>query len=89
MHSNVNNSKFNTIASMSSSNKSKQNTHAGADYDANSNSQLDILNESFTNSINSSNNAAVVSGNAGTCVGTSRKGAALYIICDKSQAKVN
>lgn len=50
--------------------KSARNQHH--DVDTNSNSQVDILNESFSNSITSSN---------------IRKGASLYIICEKSQLK--
>ena len=52
--------------------KSARNQH-GIDADTNSNSQVDVLNESFSNSITSSSNI--------------KKGASLYIICEKSQLK--
>lgn len=74
-----NSGKFNTIASHSSSNNShsmsahKYNkNNFNYDVDTNSNSQIDNLNESFSNSISSSN---------------VKKGASLYIICEKSQVK--
>ena len=44
------------------------------EFDTNSNSQVDVLNESFNNSITSSSNP-------------SKKSASLYIICEKSQIK--
>ncbi len=43
------------------------------DFDTNSSSQADVLNESFSNSINSSSNL--------------KRGSTLYIICEKSQIK--
>ena len=69
--------KFNTIASLSSSSNSQSarggrlGLTAATAFDFDTNSQVDALNDSFNNSINSG----------------LRRGAALYIICEKSQAK--
>jgi hypothetical protein len=72
--------KFNTIASVSSSNNSQPNSSSNKfksghnlDLDTNSSSQVDALNESFTSSISSHQQV--------------RRGAPLYILCEKSQVK--
>lgn len=75
---NQNAGKFNTIASLSSSSNSHSTNPAlnhfksKVDFDTNSSSQVDALNESFNNSINSN---------------MVKRGAPLYIICEKSQIK--
>lgn len=75
--------KFNTIATLSVNCNGSNGTqpmvnklkNQNFEFDTNSNCPTDILNESFTSSINSSTHM--------------RKGAPLYIICERSQVKVN
>lgn len=69
-------SKFNTIASVSGHNHIVTRfKNQNFEYDTNSSCQAsDLLNESFTSSINSASHL--------------KRGAPLYIICEKSQVKV-
>lgn len=74
-------SKFNTIASVNYNQAHQNNTlvtrfkNQNFEFDANSCQASDLLNESFASSVNSGSHI--------------RKGAPLYIICEKSQVKVD
>jgi hypothetical protein len=101
--SSANHSKFNTIASVTSSNcASNQFRHfknCQNDFDTNSSSQVDIMNDSFNNSINSASSAQPGSATVNSTTTTGRisqknnmngggaRGTPLYIVCEKSQVK--